>query len=128
MKRKIVITYIISAIILSAVVGLVALILARAGMKESVIKAIVDVVSTISGSIWLTFLLSRIISRDFEIVYDSHRISRLLLTSMIFIMARILGMLLDKMINVTLIAVILTLLIDVLAVFIIILQIKQERT
>ena len=128
MKRKIVITYIISAIILSAVVGLVALILARAGMKESVIKAIVDVVSTISGSIWLTFLLSRIISRDFEIVYDSHRISRLLLTSMIFIMARILGMLLDKMINVTLIAVILPLLIDVLAVFIIILQIKQERT
>ena len=128
MKRKIVITYIISAIILSAVVGLVALILARAGMKESVIKAIVDVVSTISGSIWLTFLLSRIISRDFEIVYDSHRISRLLLTSMIFIMARILGMLLDNMINVTLIAVILTLLIDVLAVFIIILQIKQERT
>ena len=128
MKRKIVITYIISAIILSAVVGLVALILARAGMKESVIKVIVDVVSTISGSIWLTFLLSRIISRDFEIVYDSHRISRLLLTSMIFIMERILGMLLDKMINVTLIAVILPLLIDVLAVFIIILQIKQERT
>ena len=85
MKRKIVITYIISAIILSAVVGLVALILARAGMKESVIKAIVDVVSTISGSIWLTFLLSRIISRDFEAVYDRHRVPRLLLISMILL-------------------------------------------
>ena len=127
MKRRIVITYIISAIILSVVVGLVALMMARVGVKESEIKIAVDVASTISGSIWLTFLLSRIISRDFETVYDGITVQRLLAISTILIIARIIGMLMQKMINTFLITGILDLMLDVLAVFIIIRLIKQKK-